>query len=73
MCPSNSIFSPLPFFPIPQQMKVKVHTPAVAIERRFSSWIGGSILGSLGSFQQLWMSKEEYDENGKSYVDKKCP
>ena len=42
-------------------------------ERRFGSWIGGSILASLGSFQQMWISKHEYEENGKSQVDRKCP
>ena len=26
-----------------------------------------------GSFQQMWISKQEYDEQGKSSVDKKCP
>ena len=34
------------------------------IERSNASWIGGSILSSLGSFQQLWLSKEEYEEYG---------
>lgn len=34
------------------------------IERRFGVWIGGSILASLGSFQQLWLSKAEYEELG---------
>jgi len=43
------------------------------IERRCGTWIGGSILGSLGSFQQMWMSKQEYDEHGKSLVERKCP
>ena len=35
-----------------QLMKVKIHAPAATTERRFSVWIGGSILASLGSFQQ---------------------
>jgi actin-related protein len=35
------------------------------IERKYSSWIGGSILGCLGSFQQMWVSKQEYEESGK--------
>ena len=26
-----------------------------------------------GSFQQMWISKQEYDEGGKSCVEKKCP
>ncbi|MCP4883322.1 MAG: hypothetical protein GY908_05990 [Flavobacteriales bacterium] len=27
-------------------------------------WIGGSILASLSTFQQMWISKEEYNEPG---------
>jgi actin-like protein 6A len=48
---------------VPVAYKVKV-VAATPIERRFSVWIGGSILASLGSFQQLWLSKAEYDEMG---------
>ena len=45
-----------------------------APERQFSTWIGGSIMSSLDNFQYLWVSKEEFDENGKSLVaiDSKC-
>ena len=31
-------------------------------------WIGGSILASLSTFQNLWCSKQEYDESGPSIV-----
>ncbi|XP_022257476.1 actin-like protein 6B [Limulus polyphemus] len=31
------------------------------------------ILASLGTFQQMWISKQEYDEGGKSQVERKCP
>lgn len=48
---------------VPTAYKVKVVT-ASPLERKFSVWIGGSILASLGSFQQLWLSKAEYDEMG---------
>ncbi|KAH3761125.1 actin 11 [Pelomyxa schiedti] len=41
-------------------------------ERKYSAWIGGSILGSLSTFQQMWMSKEEYDESGPAIVHRKC-
>ena len=43
-------------------------------ERQFSSWIGGSIMISLDNFQYLWVSKEEFDEKGKSLIsiDSKC-
>merc|ERR1719510_555984 len=30
-------------------------------ERKYSVWIGGSILASLSTFQQMWISKQEYD------------
>ena len=26
-----------------------------------------------GTFQQMWISKQEYEESGKRIVDKKCP
>jgi actin len=41
-------------------------------ERKYSVWIGGSIQASLSTFQQMWMSKEEYDESGPSLVHRKC-
>eukprot|EP01121_Diplochlamys_sp_Union-15-3_P007927 TRINITY_DN2058_c0_g4_i2.p1 TRINITY_DN2058_c0_g4~~TRINITY_DN2058_c0_g4_i2.p1 ORF type:complete len:273 (-),score=43.48 TRINITY_DN2058_c0_g4_i2:72-890(-) len=53
----------------PSTMKVRVIAPP---ERKYSTWIGGSILASLSTFQQLWMSKEEYDETGPSIVHRKC-
>lgn len=42
-------------------------------ERKIGSFLGGSILGSLGSFHEMWMSKEEYAEHGPSLIHKKCP
>eukprot|EP00386_Alphamonas_edax_P016094 GDKI01049176.1.p1 GENE.GDKI01049176.1~~GDKI01049176.1.p1 ORF type:complete len:416 (+),score=106.53 GDKI01049176.1:67-1314(+) len=54
--------------------RLKVIAPAASVERRFASWIGGSILASLGSFQQMWISKQEFDEKGAEWlVEKKCP
>lgn len=37
---------------------------ALPIERHHAAWVGGSILGICGSFQQLWVSKSEYEELG---------
>jgi actin, other eukaryote len=53
----------------PPAMKVRVVAPP---ERKFSVWIGGSILSSLSSFQQMWVSKAEYEEAGPSIVHRKC-
>merc|ERR1712110_98846 len=41
-------------------------------ERKYSVWIGGSILASLSTFQQMWISKQEYDECGPAIVHRKC-
>lgn len=54
-------------------MRLKVISASGAVERKFGAWVGGSILSSLGSFQQLWISKQEYDEGGKAIVQSKCP
>jgi len=53
----------------PGTMKIKVVAPP---ERKYSVWIGGSILASLSTFQQMWISKAEYDESGPSIVHRKC-
>jgi len=53
----------------PTAMKIKVVAPP---ERKYSVWIGGSILASLSTFQQMWISKEEYEESGPSIVHRKC-
>ncbi|KAG0735421.1 hypothetical protein G6F57_003899 [Rhizopus arrhizus] len=52
--------------------KVKVHGAGNQIERKCSSWLGGSILASLGTFHQLWISKKEYEEVGSSIIETKC-
>ena len=54
----------------PQNVKVKVIS---GTDRRFQPWIGGSILSSLGSFQQMWMSRQEYEEHGAIMIERKCP
>lgn len=53
----------------PSTMKIKVVAPP---ERKYSVWIGGSILASLSTFQAMWISKQEYDESGPSIVHRKC-
>jgi len=53
----------------PASMKIKIVAPP---ERKYSVWIGGSILASLSTFQAMWISKQEYDESGPSIVHRKC-
>jgi len=57
----------------PQAYNLKTIIPTDSAERRFSTWIGGSILGSLTTLEQMWISKKEYEEFGKELVHKRCP
>lgn len=53
----------------PSTINIKMIAPP---DRKYSAWIGGSIIASLSSFQQMWISKEEYNESGPSIVHRKC-
>lgn len=53
----------------PSSIKIKIVAPP---ERKYSVWIGGSILASLSTFQQMWITKEEFDESGPGIVHRKC-
>merc|ERR1712093_775467 len=53
----------------PPSMKVKIVAPP---ERKYSVWIGGSILAYISTFQQMWITRQEYDESGPSIVHRKC-
>ncbi|KZT72624.1 Actin/actin-like protein [Daedalea quercina L-15889] len=50
----------------------KIHAPGNPTERRYGAWLGGSILASLGTFHQLWISREEWEEHGKAIVGQRC-
>ena len=52
--------------------RVRIQASGMSVERKFGSWIGGSIVSSLGTFHQMWISKKEYDEHGASIVEKRC-
>jgi actin-related protein len=54
-------------------MRLKMISANGCAERRFGAWIGGSILASIGSFQQMWLSSQEYEEGGKQQIERKCP
>ncbi|KAF2717652.1 Actin/actin-like protein [Polychaeton citri CBS 116435] len=52
--------------------KVRVIAASNSAERKFGAWIGGSVLASLGTFHQMWVSKKEYEEHGAKIVDGRC-
>merc|ERR1711998_794857 len=53
----------------PPTMSIKIIAPP---ERKYSVWIGGSILSALGTFQSMWITKQEYEDAGPSIVHRKC-
>ena len=54
---------------IPQNVRNNI---IASPERKYSVWIGGSIIASLSTFKSRWITKKEYDECGPSVVHKKC-
>jgi len=55
--------------PSAMESAIKIVAPP---ERKYSVWIGGSILASLSTFEDMWVRKDEYDEAGPSIVHRKC-
>lgn len=53
----------------PSSMTIKIIAPA---ERKYSVWTGGSILASLSTFEDMWITRDEYEETGPSIIHKKC-
>ncbi|XP_060679725.1 actin-3-like [Hemiscyllium ocellatum] len=53
----------------PKTTKIRIITSS---ERKYLSWIGGSILASLSAFQEMCTTKQEYDEFGLSVIHRKC-
>lgn len=79
VCGGNTLFPNFPerlqkqlYSSSSQSVKIKIITHPSSSERKFSSWIGGSILSSLGTFHQLWLSKQEYEEHGAMIIERKC-
>eukprot|EP01125_Pyxidicula_operculata_P014460 TRINITY_DN4812_c0_g3_i1.p1 TRINITY_DN4812_c0_g3~~TRINITY_DN4812_c0_g3_i1.p1 ORF type:complete len:363 (+),score=47.89 TRINITY_DN4812_c0_g3_i1:18-1106(+) len=50
-------------------IRIKILAPQ---GRRFSTWLGGSILSSVAFFQKMWIDRQEYDEVGSIIVHRKC-
>ncbi|ODV62595.1 actin-2 [Ascoidea rubescens DSM 1968] len=51
-----------------KRTKIKIYAPP---ERKYSTWIGGSILGGLSTFKRMWVTYGEYQEN-PDLIHSKC-
>lgn len=49
----------------PTDVKIKVWAPS---DRQILAWVGGSILGSLGTFKSLWVTKDQWEEEGPAAI-----
>jgi actin beta/gamma 1 len=54
---------------LPGGATVKIIAPG---NRNNSAWVGGSVLASLATFSQMWVTKQEYEETGPAIVHLKC-
>merc|ERR1711920_1014615 len=53
----------------PRDIKIRISAPP---DRKFSTWVGGSILASLATFKKMWVSKEEFEEEGPMIMHRKA-
>ncbi|TYZ64626.1 hypothetical protein PybrP1_004709 [[Pythium] brassicae (nom. inval.)] len=53
----------------PKDIKIRISAPPT---RLYSTWIGGSILASLATFKNMWITKSEYEEHGASILHRKA-
>lgn len=54
---------------VPQGVPIKVMAPP---DRWFSAWIGASIITSLSTFKQMWVTSADYREFGPNIVQRRC-
>ena len=55
----------------PKSMKESIRVIALP-ERKFTVWIGGSIISNCSSFESSWITKTEYETYGATIVHRKC-
>jgi len=55
----------------PKSMKEEIKVIA-SPERKYATWIGGSICSSISTFESCWITKTEYEEQGETIVRRKC-
>jgi len=52
----------------PEHTRLRISAPPNRIN---STWSGGSILASLSTFKNMWVSKEDYDEHGSNILHRR--
>lgn len=52
-----------------KEVKIRTYAPS---KRNIMCWSGGSILSKLTYFKNMWISKQEYEEEGTRIIMKKA-
>eukprot|EP00917_Polyrhabdina_sp_WS-2016_P032089 GHVP01068485.1.p2 GENE.GHVP01068485.1~~GHVP01068485.1.p2 ORF type:complete len:384 (-),score=82.45 GHVP01068485.1:1608-2759(-) len=52
----------------PKDVKIRISSPP---DRKKTTWVGGSILASLAAFKKLWITKQQFEEEGPSVVHRR--
>nr|XP_006642024.2 PREDICTED: actin-related protein T2 [Lepisosteus oculatus] len=53
----------------PSELSLKIIAPP---DRKYSVWLGASILTCLSAFKQMWVTVDDYKEFGPAVVHRKC-
>lgn len=53
---------------LPSGFRINISSQLSQHERRYATWIGGSVLASLSSFASSWIFKNEYEEFGAESI-----
>ena len=53
----------------PSTMMPDVDSPA---DRKHSCWLGGAIIASITAFENMWITRKEFEEKGPKIVHEKC-
>lgn len=57
----------------PYEYRLRMVGPFRTIDTQYGAWIGGSLIASDESADDLWFTSYEYQEHGKYYINYKCP
>ena len=54
---------------VPSGKRVKI---TALKDRKYNVFVGGAVLTSLSTFENMWITRAEYEETGAVIVHRKC-
>lgn len=68
----KGLFERLSYGLMEKYHKVRILAATGSLERKYCAWTGGSILATFSEHQKNWLSRSEFEENGSSFIHRKC-